>query len=265
MLTYGITEENCSLVSWYALSSRRNSNRAHPPSNFWLERPHTTVHDVCKKCPTCQRAKTTNQKYGKLPKKQAETNTWDTLSIDLTGPYTIPQRGKNPLKLWCLTMIDPATGWFDMAQIPNKTAAEIADITEQTWFTRYPLPHQIAFDCGTEFKAEFAKMCHNDYGLKRKPITTRNPQSNAIIERIHQTIRNIIRTFDVSNIVNNDPWSDILSATMFAFRATYHTTLQASPMQLVFVWDAILNIKHVVDWEHIRQHKQLQINHNNMR
>ena len=50
---------------------------------------------------------------------------------------------------------------------------------------------------------------------------------------------------------------------MFAVRATYHTTLQASPMQIVFGRDAILNIKHVADWEHIRQHKQLQINHNN--
>ena len=29
----------------------------------------TTVHNVCKKCPTCQRAKMTNQKYGKLPPK----------------------------------------------------------------------------------------------------------------------------------------------------------------------------------------------------
>ena len=110
--------------------------------------------------------------------------------------------------------------------------------------------------------AEFAKMCHNDYGLKTKPITTRNPQSNAIIERIHQTIGNIIRTFDVSNIVNSDPCSGILASTMFAVRATYHTTLQASPMQLVFGRDAILNIKHVADWEHIRQRKQLRINHN---
>ena len=110
---------------------------------------------------------------------------------------------------------------------------------------------------------EFAKMCHNDYGLKRKPITTRNPQSNAIIERIHQTIGNIIRTFDVSNIVNNNPWSGILATTMFAVRATYHTTLQASPMQLVFGQYAILNTKHVADWEHIRKRKQLRINHNN--
>ena len=92
----------------------------------------TTVHDVCKKCPTCQRAKKTNHKYGKLPPKQAERNPWDTPCVDLIGPYTIPRKGKNLLKLWCLTMINPATGWFEMAQIPNKTAAEIADITKKT-------------------------------------------------------------------------------------------------------------------------------------
>ena len=112
--------------------------------------------------------------------------------------------------------------------------------------------------------AEFSKMCQNEYRLKRKPITTRNPQSNAIIERIHRTIVNIIRTFDVSNIVKNDLWSGILAATMFAVHATYHTTLQAFLMQLVFGRDSILNIKHVVDWEHIWKRKQLRINHNNM-
>ena len=54
-------------------------------------------------------------------------------------------------------MINPATGWFEMAQIPKKTATEIADIAEKTWFTPYPLPQQIVFDCGTEFMAEFPR------------------------------------------------------------------------------------------------------------
>ena len=81
----------------------------------------------------------------------------------------------------------------------------------------------------------------------------------------HQTIGNIIHKFDASKIVNNDPWSGILAATMFAVRATYHKTLQASPTQLVFGWDAILNIKHVADWEHIRKYKQSRINHNKKR
>ena len=78
-------------------------------------------------------------------------------------------------------MIDPATGWFEMAHIPNKTAAEIADITKKTWFTRYPLPQRIGFDIGTKFMDEFSKICQNEYGLKKKPITTRNPHSSAII------------------------------------------------------------------------------------
>ena len=152
-----------------------------------------------------------------------------------------------------------------MAQITNTTAAEIADITMKTWFTRYPLPQWIVFDRGTEFMAGFSKLCQNDYGLKRKTVTTRNPQSNAIIEWIHQNIRNIIRTFYVSNIVNNNPWYGILVATMFAVRKTHHTTLQAYPMQLVFGRYAILNINQGANWEHIWQRKQERINRNKKR
>jgi hypothetical protein len=64
---------------------------------------------------------------------------------------------------------------------------------------------------------------------------------------------------------SDDPWTGILAAAMFAARATHHTTLQASPMQLVFGRDAILNIKHISNWEHIRQRKQTRINENNKR
>jgi hypothetical protein len=63
----------------------------------------------------------------------------------------------------------------------------------------------------------------------------------------------------------NNPWTEILAATMFTVRTTYHTTLQASPMQLVFGQDTILNVKHKADWEHIRERKQTRINQNNKR
>ena len=39
-------------------------------------------------------------------------------------------------------------------------------------------------------------MLVHDYGIKRNPITVRNPQANAIVERIHQVIANMVRTFD---------------------------------------------------------------------
>ena len=54
-------------------------------------------------------------------------------------------------------------------------------------------------------------MIKKDHGVKAKPITVRNPQSNAIVERVHQVIGNIICTFKLeSNYLDeDDPWKGI--------------------------------------------------------
>ena len=106
-------------------------------------------------------------------------------------------------------------------------------------------------------------MISKDYGITRRGITTRNPQANSILERIHQTIGNIIRTFEVQDLGVADPWRGILAATMFAVRSTYHTTLQATPAQLVFGRDAILNVKFEADWHLINHNKTKRILQNN--
>ena len=77
----------------------------------------------------------------------------------------------------------------------------------------------------------------------------------------------IIRTFQVQDAYLDEehPWDGILAATMFATRATYHTTLQATPAQLVFGRDAILNTKFDANWNFIREQKQKIIKNNNKR
>ena len=163
-------------------------------------------------------------------------------------------------------MIDPATGWFEIHPYDDKKSITVANIVEQQWLSRYPWPTQVTFDRGSEFIGkDFRNMIKNDYGIKQKPITVRNPQANAIVERVHQTIGNIIRTFELQDnyLDEDDPWSGILSAVAFAIRATYHTTTQKSPGQLVFGRDMILNIKHQANWEYIRKRKQSKINDNN--
>ena len=93
-------------------------------------------------------------------------------------------------------MIDPATGWFEIKEIKTKPkrADVIAYLVEQTWLVRYPWPDLIIMDRGREFKATFYKTITKDYNIKPKVITTRNPQANAIIERVHQTIGNVLLT-----------------------------------------------------------------------
>ena len=230
-------------------------------------REQITTYVKC--CATCQRTKCKNKEYGILPPKEAEAIPWDKLCIDLIGPYKINRVGKkDPLICKAVTMIDPATGWFKIHQYDDKKSITIANIAEQEWFSRYPWPTQITVDRGSEFMGkDFQNMVKNNYGIKRKPITVRNPQANAIVERVHQVLGNMVRTFDLENnyLDEDNPFKGILSAAAFAIRSTYHTTLQKSPGQLVFGRDMIFNVQHQANWEYIKQRKQKLINLNNQK
>ena len=86
-----------------------------------------------------------------------------------------------------------------------------------------------------------------------------------MIERCHQTLGNVFRTFtsDYGELDEQDPWKGIIAAAKFACHATVHTTLNASPSQLVFGRDAIINTRYEANWEVIRERKQKRINYNN--
>ena len=64
---------------------------------------------------------------------------------------------------------------------------------------------------------------------------------------------------------DENPWDGILASTMFALRATVHTTTQYIPAQLIFGRDSIINRRHQVDRETIRKQKQDPINKGNER
>jgi hypothetical protein len=110
-------------------------------------------------------------------------------------------------------------------------------------------------------------MIMEEYHIKAKPITVRNPQANAIIERIHGVIGDMMRTFDTSTIDDHDedPFAGVISAICWAVRSTYHTTLKATPGQLVFGRDMIFNIRHQADWQLIHERKKARIDDNNDR
>jgi len=112
-------------------------------------------------------------------------------------------------------MIDPATGWFEIVEIMHKRADYIANHLEMAWLSRYPWPTEIVMDRGSEFQREVREMLHDKYGIKRKVITSRNPQANSMVERCHQTLANIIRVLGIRDRRDLDDdfgWDGILSA-----------------------------------------------------
>jgi hypothetical protein len=159
-----------------------------------------------------------------------------------------------------LNNIDPATYWFNIILIRNPTASEIIETFTNECLLRYLQPQCIGFDNGSEFKSVFLQTCII-YGIKLKPSTSHNPQSNGVIEQVHLTLGNMLRSFEIQNKTLNedDPWPSFLAATELAIRSTYHPTLHATPTQLVFGRDTILNIKFKADLAMINVQKQSHI------
>ena len=75
----------------------------------------TKVEQFCRNCHICQLTKKQKKKYGHLPPKQAEDAIpWKRVNVDVVGPYTV-ETPKGTRTLTAMTMIDPATGWFEIA------------------------------------------------------------------------------------------------------------------------------------------------------
>ena len=226
---------------------------------------YAEVEKHVSKCKACQLYKGQKKKYGHLPVKDVEHHPWKTLCVDLIGPYTVRTK-KGQQSLHAMTMFDPATSWFEVVEIPNKKAVTCANLVENTWLCRYPRPKQCIFDNGSEFLgAEFANTL-DSYGIQRVPTTIKNPAAN-MVERVHQTLGNLLRVYELEEyeFPRGDPWSNILASASWAIRSTFHTTLGATPGQLVFGRDMLFDLSFKANWQDIKERKRNRIEDSNQR
>jgi hypothetical protein len=230
-----------------------------------------------------------SKKYGHVPPKLVITTPWKVLCVDLIGPYTLNGKDGSSIDFMCLTMIDPATSWFEIVELPklqketsgskvtnkntkesdlyfDKTSAQISNLVYKTWFSRYPRCRYLIYDNGSEFKLHFRALC-DSYGIKRKPTSVKNPQANAILERIHAVVMTMLRTAEIDMADSVKP-SDIdvfLSDAAWAIRSTYHTVLKASPGAAIFGRDMLFDIPFIADWKKIGEYRQLLTDRNTAR
>jgi hypothetical protein len=183
-------------------------------------------------------------------------------------------------------MIDPATAWFEIIELPlasvvvkrsgeeiteiviDKTAAQVSRLFNKQWLCRYPRPKYCIYDNGSEFKSHFSELCMT-YSIERKPttVTVKNPQANAILERVHGVFGDMLRTsgLDMSETVTNDDIDDFLTNAAWAIRSTHHTVLQSTPAAAVFGRDMLFDIPYQADWAAVGRRRQELVDRNSAR
>ena len=87
--------------------------------------------------------KNQGQQYGRLAPKTVTIAPWETVSVDLIGPWTCDVN-EQQLEFKALTIMDTSTNLLEIIRIDNKTSAN--NITQQfatnTWLSRYPWPYK---------------------------------------------------------------------------------------------------------------------------
>jgi hypothetical protein len=194
---------------------------------------------------------------------------FEECATDLRGPWTVQVRG-NPYEFKALTVIDTVTNLVELIRIDDKRLKTVARKYAQCWLTCHPWPQRCVHDPSTEFtEPEFQTLLQNCH-IRDVCTTAKNQKSNAVCERMHQTVGNVLRTLlhgnPPQNIANAAQYVDeALSIAMDAMRAGVHSTLDSSPGNLLFNRDMFLNIPLIADWHAITQRREHLIHENLMR
>ena len=90
----------------------------------------------------------------------------------------------------------------------------------------------------------------------------KNPQANAILERVHAVLGDMMRTsnLDMSDTCTASDIDEFLTNAAWAIRSTYHTVLRSSPGAAVFGRDMLFDIPYLADWTEIGKRRQLLVN-----
>jgi transposase InsO family protein len=212
-----------------------------------------------------QEIKSLYKKYGTLPEPETNYSPWEVIRIDLFGPWSFTDINGITQQIQGLSIIDVATRWTELCPYTSKPSEDIALLVDQQWFCRYPRPRAAIFDNGPEFSSEFLELLRS-YGVIAKSTTIKNPQANAFVERIYQVMSDAICTMELYERQFDDTTINIvLQSVAYGLRSTYHSSLAASPGQIIFGRDIIINAVYLANWKDLQTRRKIQIRHNNIR
>mmetsp|Transcript_27436 Transcript_27436/g.40868 ORF Transcript_27436/g.40868 Transcript_27436/m.40868 type:complete len:1328 (-) Transcript_27436:212-4195(-) len=218
-------------------------------------------------CDTCQRTKVNQRSYGHFPPREVHGLTpWKQVDADLIGPWYIQTTGRSgkAFEFYALTCIDRASGFPDAVSIKRKTSEKVSQKFNEVWLSRYPRPEVCAHDQGGEFIGpEFQRLLY-DAGIISAPSTARNPQSNAIVERLHLTMGNSIR----AQLLDKEPrtlheaeqiMETALSNSLHSVRTNVSEATGFAPGAIAFHRDMLHNLPVTFDFDSINNRRQLRV------
>ena len=171
--------------------------------------------EVAQSCPQCQ----LGSDYGHCQKTTGTIQSqgpWDTLSIDIVGPLPADHRQE-----FLIVFVDCYLRYTILVQSSNHTANTVSEALLRHVIPYFGTPRRLLSDCGNEFISKiWTKLLHS-LGIQRVLTSPYHPEGNAINERSHRTLNNMLRARLLEGS-SSKAWAEKVPGIMLTLKAMPH-------------------------------------------
>ena len=171
--------------------------------------------EVAQSCPQCQ----LGSDYGH---RQKTTGTiqfqgpWDTLSIDIVGPLPADHRQE-----FLIVFVDCYSQYTILVPSSYHTANTVSEAFLRHVIPYFGTPRRLLSDRGREFISEIWSKLLRSLRIQRVLTSPYHPEANAINERSHRTLNNMLRTRLIEGS-SSKAWVEKVSGNMLTLSAMPH-------------------------------------------
>ena len=197
-------------------------------SHFYWPGIKADVSRYCKSCHTCQMVGKPNQTIPKSPLQPipAFEEPFSRIIIDCVGPLPKTKSGS----AYLLTIMCASTRFPEAIPLRNiKTKTIVKALVK--FFTFVGLPKSVQSDQGSNFMSGIFQQVMYELGIRQYRSSAYHPESQGALERFHQTLKNMIRSYCFDTEKN---WDEGIHLLLFAVRESVQESLGFSPFELVF-------------------------------
>ncbi|XP_006813839.1 uncharacterized protein LOC100372062 [Saccoglossus kowalevskii] len=197
-------------------------------AHFYWPKLHRDVVDYCKTCHTCQVVGKPQPaiKPAPLVPIPAFGEPFSKVLVDCVGPLPRTKTGFR----FMLTIMDMATRYPEVVPLKTITAKVVVEALVH-FFRRYGLPKEIQSDQGSNFMSGLFQEVMHQLGVSQLKSSAYHPQSQGALERYHQTLKNMLRSYCTEC---PEDWDKGIPLVLFATRDTPSDSTGFSPFELVY-------------------------------
>lgn len=164
---------------------------------------------------------TRNKEYSSIKSKGVRNN----FQIDI---MYLPDPSTTGGYKYLLTCMDVYSRFVFVQALRTKTGEEVFDKL-RFMFQQSGIPKNINFDLGSEFiDRRMINYCE-DNGIEIWYSSPNQDNKNAIIERFHRTLRNLILKYKMAS---SKPYIHVLPKLIKNYNTSFHKTIQDTPMNI---------------------------------